>query len=99
MITTPSVTALNTSTFTAIKIPKWDGPCKPIAAYTEDGTEWYISDTSAGTVEATILEDVSYSNECVMGDDQTNNTTILFYAKASAGTPNLVVLYSQNPNR
>jgi len=98
MIDTPVITALNASTYTAISIPKWTGPCRPISAYTDDGSSCLIAVDATGTGESTILSLDKYNNSCVRGTDGTGSTTVLFYAKASAGTPNLILHYGQNPN-
>ena len=105
MIETPIITALNTSTYTAINIPnnfKLGRPCIPISAYTDDGSSWLIAVDGSGTGASTILALTPYNNSCVQGnitDDSADGTETIFYAKATAGTPNLILHRSQNPNR
>jgi hypothetical protein len=89
VINTPVVTALNASTYTAISIPKTNNPaCRAVSFYVDDGTAFLLAVDASGTGEATIPADTSISMDCV------NDTGgIIFYVKASAGTPNLVVLW------
>jgi len=92
LIKTPDVTALNAGTYTAITITASVGnECLPILAYVEDGTSWYMSDTAAGTINALIPADSTFSDDCAQFTDG-----IVFYAKASAGTPNMVVITGRN---
>ncbi len=88
----PVVTALNATTYTAITVTASPGnSCLPIVAYTDDGTSWYMSDTAAGTDNAPIPADSFFSDDCAQFADG-----IVFYAKASGGTPNLVVITGRN---
>ena len=91
-IRTPVVTALNSTTYTAIVIPENGGKCRPITAWTETGVGFYIAVDSSGTGEALIPAPGTYSNSCVTYKDG-----LLFYAKAISGTPNLAVNFGVNP--
>ena len=87
VINTPNVIALNTSTYTAVTVPLTNGVCRPMAAYVDDGTSFLIAVDSSGTGEATVPANTFWSDSCV-----TDTAGVIFYAKASAGTPNIVVL-------
>jgi hypothetical protein len=92
VIKIPDKTALNASTYTAVTIPASVGnECLPITAWTEDGTSWYISNTAAGTVNGLVPADAIFSDDCAQFTDG-----VVFYAKASAGTPDLIVLTGRN---
>lgn len=91
MIQEPVVIALNTSTYTAIEIPVANKRCRPISVHTEDSSSFLIAIDDSGTGEAIIPAPGIYSNDCV-----TDTNGVIFYAKASAGTPNLVVLIGVN---
>jgi len=86
----PIATALNTSTYTAIQIPDSENMLDkffPVSAYTSDGTEFYISNVETPAADKPVLENQTYNNNgATQGADGT-----VFYAKASAGTPNLVL--------
>lgn len=82
----PVVTALNTSTYTAIEVPS--ATKRSISAYTEDGTSFKLAIDASGTGEAIIPSDASLSMDDISDEDET-----IFYAKAVTGTPNLVVLW------
>lgn len=87
IIPLPVVTALNSSTYTAITISASNGPCRSVALFTEDGSSFLIATDSAGTGESIVPADVSISYRCV------NDTSgVILYAKSVSGTPNLVVL-------
>lgn len=88
-IKAPIVTALNSSTYTAILSP---GGCGGIGVYTEDGTSFYIATDSSGTGEAIVPADTSISFGNVCPEEVTN---IVLYAKSASGTPNLVLLWSK----
>lgn len=77
---------LNTSTFTAITIDH-SSIGRGIGVVTSDATAWVYSEDAAGTTEITIPAPGSLSFECRQDDKG-----VLFYAKASAGTPTLSVM-------
>lgn len=83
------VTALNTSTFVAITLPDSNDAYQDVSIWTEDGTAFTISDTSAGTISGVVPANTPIS----IGDYEGGG--IVLYAKASAGTPNLVMLYKR----
>lgn len=76
---------LNASTFTAIEIPH-SVQGRAIGVQTSDASAWVFSDDLAGTTEITVPAPGSLS----FGSRQ-DNAGVLFYAKASAGTPDLSV--------
>lgn len=79
--------ALNATTFTAITIdPNSTG--RDIGVATSDSSAWIFSDDAAGTVPITIPAPGTASWGCRKSD----NNGVLFWAKASAGTPSLSVL-------
>ncbi len=88
MIQKPITTALNTSTYVAITLGATQR-CSSFGCWTEDGTAFYISDTAAGTVNVKTLPD-----QAINVDTKTGKGEVLFYAKASTGTPNLATLIS-----
>ena len=92
VINTPVITALNTSTFVAITIPQTNGHCRWVSAHTEDSTSFIIAVDSSGTGAETIPASTAYKNPCV-----TDSVGVVFYAKATAGTPNLAINYGVNP--
>jgi hypothetical protein len=80
------VTALNTSTYTAISLGASQS-CGSISFWVDDGTAFYISDTTAGTVNGLTLANQTFNIDIAQAKGET-----IFYAKASAGTPNLVLM-------
>ena len=89
MIFPPIQTALNTSTYTAIQMPAGQS-CITFAFWVEDGTSYYLSSDSAGTANVLVPASTSLSMTMPQGDN-----SILFYAKASAGTPNMAVILTE----
>lgn len=85
---TPVRTTLNTSTFTAVALDTDIRELVDISCYTEDGTSFIISDTSAGTAYATIPASTAYK------DKNISTETPRLYVKATAGTPVLVTTVS-----
>ena len=87
-------TALNAATYTAITAPSDmapEGRCVPITSWVDDGTAWNIASDAAGTDGATVPANASYTDDCIK-PTRSGNTGVLFYALASAGTPNLIVI-------
>jgi len=78
--------ALNTSTFTAITIDASHNG-RDIAVTTSDATAWVFSDDAAGTTPLTVPAPGTLSLQC----RRDNGSGTVFWAKASAGTPNLSV--------
>ena len=87
IINSPVSTPLNTSTYTAIKIPLEYG-CRDIVVYTDDSSSFYIATNSTGTDEATVPAGSALSIDCVR-----DTSGIIMYAKASEGTPSLICIY------
>jgi len=89
-ITEPLSVALNTSTYTAIQIPEAENlkdKFFPVSAYTSDGTTFYISKEESPGTDKPILDTAIYNNNYIKrGLDGT-----IFWAKADAGTPSLIV--------
>ena len=85
IIIPPVKVPLNTSTFVPVSMQQNLSP-RDIAVYTEDGTDWVMSSDEAGTDAVTIPggSSLSYGNVDSYG--------VIMYAKAVAGTPNLVLL-------
>ena len=90
VINAPVVTALNTSTYTAVTIPRTNGSCRAVTVYTEDSSSFYIASDSTGTGEALVPANTSLSYNCV-----TDTAGVVLYAKSSSGTPNLVAIVGE----
>ena len=88
MIRKPIVTALNISTYTKILMPEQIGS---IGVFTDDASSFLIAVDAAGTGAATIPANLSVGWHRVKPDDD----GAVFYAKATVGTPNLVLLFSK----
>lgn len=86
----PIITALNTSTYVSITMTGGDFGKWSVAYYTEDGTSFKIATDSAGSDEAIVPADSSINQSITV-----KSGGVLFYAKAVAGTPNLVLLTAQ----
>lgn len=96
MIQAPVITALNTSTYTPIVVPKSSlkggGHPRPMTYYTEDGSSFLQAVDDAGTGEAIIPAGAIFTEASISDKNESNIPDgIIFYAKATAGTPNLVV--------
>ena len=78
--------ALNASTYTAITLPS--AARRNISARTSDKTEWLIAWDASGLNSQTIWAEKSLSINEISDRDET-----IFWAKASAGTPNLDLLW------
>lgn len=83
----PIITALNTSTYSAINMPAQIGN---VAIYTEDETGFYVATDSGGTGEA-LIPTGKLSIERLRPKDG-----VAMYAKAVSGTPNLVLLFNKS---
>ena len=86
--------ALNALTYTAVTAPidlAPEGRCVPITSWVDDGTAWNIASDAAGTDGATVPVNSSYTDDCIK-PTRAGNTGVLFYALASAGTPNVIVI-------
>ncbi|MCP4365413.1 MAG: hypothetical protein GY800_08975 [Planctomycetes bacterium] len=90
MIPEPVTVALNTSTFTKISIPAANEGPRTLKVSTSDLTAFTISNTLAGT--AAINMAANYTYDLIATSDSDGG---VFYAKASAGTPNLSVLVQE----
>lgn len=89
MINSPVITALNASTFVAVTLPKSsDHVFNDISLWTEDQTAWTFATDADGTDAAIIPANTPFS---IGGYSDKSN--ILLYAKASAGTPNLITFF------
>lgn len=84
---TPIVTALNTSTYVAINMPRQKGN---VAVYTEDETAFYVARDASGTGEAKV------PTGKLSVERLAPNSGVAMYAKAAEGTPNLVLLYNKS---
>lgn len=91
LIVPPVSIALNASTYTAITIPVTNNRCRPVAVTTSDSTSWFLSYDSAGTTPVTIPAPGTLSIDCI-----TDTSGVIFYAKASAGTPSMSVVIGIN---
>lgn len=91
LIVPPDSIALNASTYTAITIPLSNSGCRDVGVTTSDSTAWLLSYDEAGTKPVTIPAPGSLSIECV-----TDTSGVIFYAKASAGTPTMSVIIGVN---
>ena len=80
--------ALNTSTFTAITVANIPSVGRDLGVVTSNATAWIYSEDSSGTVPITIPAPGALSFECRKA---ARGTIIVFYAKATAGTPDLSV--------
>ena len=78
--------ALNTSTYTAITLPS--AAHRNVSARTSDQTEWLMAWDASGLGAQTIWAEKSVSINNIGDRDET-----IFYAKASAGTPTLDLLW------
>ena len=87
MINAPIVTALNSSTFVAIKIGATNNKSRSISFFTDDGTAFLIATSVAGANVATVPANLPVNYGDLVDPDNT-----VVWVKASAGTPNLVVL-------
>lgn len=85
-IKTPVVTALNSTTYTAIDIPS--AANRAFLAFTEDGASFKIAVDASGTGEIIIPANSSFSDSEISDDSAT-----IFYAKSISGTPNLAVIW------
>ena len=83
------ITALNTSTFVPVVMPGGSGKWN-VTYYTDDLTAWLYATDVAGSDEAPMLEDATYEHTLKSKADG-----VLFYAKATAGTPDLVLFTAQ----
>lgn len=83
-----NVFTLNASTFTAITVADVVAVGRDIAVATSDSSAWVFSDTLAGTVEIPIPAPGTLSMQC----RKMSQAGVLFYAKASTGTPTLSLL-------
>jgi len=87
MINEPITTALNSSTFTAINIPKVHGFIS-VSYFMEDDTlTFYESATSAGP--GALIPAGKVINIALMKVDIRTGTVL--YAKSASGTPNLII--------
>jgi hypothetical protein len=89
-----TITALNTVTRVPIPLPA-NTSCGSIYVYTSDGSTFYISKDAAGTDERPVQPDAigeGWSDVCAISGSQT-----VFWAKADAGTPDLILLYQAIP--
>jgi|GEM_PF-4999617 hypothetical protein len=91
IINPPDITALNASTYVAVTIPETNGPCRAISFYTDDGVAFSMAVDSAGTSAATMPANTFVSMDCV-----TDTSGVIFYVRAGAGTPNLIVLIGES---
>lgn len=76
--------ALNTTTFTAITTERVTVG-RDIGVVTSDSSAWIFSDDEAGTKEVTVPAPGSLS----FSGRRMDKDGVLFWAKASAGTPSL----------
>ena len=84
MIVPPVVTAINTSTYTAITVPRVDAPPglpTPMGVITEDGARWYYATSAAGANEALMPADTALNSRIVPEEDGT-----IMYAKGVTET-------------
>ena len=86
MIEDPISVALNKDTFVPVNIGSIRAPGKPTAIYTEDGSAFLIATNKEGDKAVTVPADTSPDWGRIVADDG-----IIFYAKATKGTPNLVI--------
>jgi hypothetical protein len=90
-------TELNTSTYTAIEMPSGSS-CRSILMYCSDGTTVLLASKEDGTGERNLggSEDADntegWTNIC-----SAYGVTAIIWAKASAGTPDLILLYQSTP--
>lgn len=82
-------TALNTSTFVPIKMPNGEGKWS-VTYYTSDLSAWLFATDIAGLDEVPMLEEAVYEHTLRVRSDD-----ILFFAKATVGTPNLIFFTAQ----
>ena len=98
MIQSPKRVELNSSTFTAVSFGAMSMQRQsgffPISAYTDDNTEWEIATDLSGTDAVPVFANQVYNNSKIIVDE----TGVIFYARASAGTPDLV-LHIGRPQR
>jgi len=85
----PFQTTLNSSTYTAVRLPS-NMSCQNFAFWVEDGTSFYLSSDSAGTDNVLVPADTKLAVQ-----EFHNKGTVLFYAKASSGTPIIAVLITK----
>lgn len=83
------LTALNTTTYTAVELPANKG-CGDILVYVSDGSACLAAKNSAGLDERPFLADISegWGSVCPIA-----GTDTIFWMKATSGTPNAVVLF------
>ena len=84
MIVPPVVTEINTSTYTAITVPRVDAPpglATPMGVITEDGAPWYYATSAAGANEALMPSDTALNSRIVPEDDGT-----IMYVKGTTAT-------------
>lgn len=86
MIIQNVVTELNTSTYTPIVIPFSDF-VRPVSYFTDDESDFLEAVDDSGTGESTIPGTTKVNLRAMVN----KSDGILLYAKASTGTPNLVV--------
>lgn len=86
MIQEPVKVQLNATTYVPVNIPA--GPDRAISVSTSDGTAWYLAVDTLGTGEVVIPADSFFSQDQLRFMDE-----LIFYAKASAGTPMLQVIW------
>jgi hypothetical protein len=85
LLQAPLIVALNTSTHVAITLPNTNQGLVDVAIWTEDGTAFLYDIIEAGTNAVTVPTG-RMSIDKVVADG-----TPIMWAKASAGTPNLIV--------
>ena len=90
-IVKPIVTVLNTSTYTRIVMPAKLGG---VTVYTEDGTSFYVATDSSGTGEALVPADIAVGWDRITPN--ANDSSAALYAKATVGTPNMVLLWAKS---
>ena len=87
-----TVTALNTSTYTAIPFPS-GASCGYVTGYVSDGTAVTIATDIVGTNARPLPANTPEAWGSVCPKYGTN---VVYYVKASAGTPDFILLYTSN---
>jgi hypothetical protein len=85
MLTVPKATALNASTYVAITTPAV--ACYGLSIVISDGSDWKWASDAEGTGEITWPGSLPLNLP-----NHLMPSTKIMYAKATAGTPNLLIL-------
>ncbi|MBT7628791.1 MAG: hypothetical protein HN597_03680 [Desulfobacula sp.] len=86
MIQKPVTVNLNANTYVPVKIPA--GPDRAINVSISDGSAWYLAVSPDGEGEVTIPADSTFSQDQLRFIGE-----LLFYAKASAGSPIMQIIW------